>query len=77
MEECIVTDELLLVHTLVTVGDVKLLRLGIGFTETLVVLVAVNPFPSVAVTVYVVVDAGVAITGVPVTLDNPVGGNHE
>ena len=51
VEECRVTDELLPAHTEVTVGDSKSLIFGSGFTDTVVVLVAVNPFPSVAVTV--------------------------
>jgi hypothetical protein len=37
----------------------------------------VHPFPSVPVTVYVVVVVGLAITVVPVADDNPVAGLHE
>jgi hypothetical protein len=49
---------------------------GAGFTVTTTVVVFVHPFPSVPVTVYVVVVAGPAVTVAPVVDDNPVAGLH-
>jgi hypothetical protein len=47
---------------------------GDGITVTIIVAEAVHPFTSVAVTVYVVVESGVAITVVPVVALKPVAG---
>ena len=49
---------------------------GIGFTVTVTCAVAVHPFAS-AVTVYVVVEVGVAVTLAPVVALNPVAGLHK
>lgn len=47
---------------------------GSGFTVTVTEAVLVHPLPSVPVTVYVVVIAGLAVTLAPVVADNPVAG---
>jgi hypothetical protein len=49
---------------------------GIGFTVTVTCAVELHPFTSVPVTVYVVVDAGLAVTLVPVVALSPVAGDH-
>jgi hypothetical protein len=48
-----------------------------AFTVTADVAVALQPLPSVPVTVYVVVVVGLAVTVVPVVGDKPATGNHE
>lgn len=49
----------------------------IPFTVTVTCAVAVHPFRSVPVTVYVVVEDGPAETLAPVVLLRPVAGDHE
>lgn len=47
--------------------DVVTLTVGVGLTVIVRVAVPVQPFAAVPVTVYVVVDAGETVTGVPVS----------
>ena len=53
---------------------------GNGFTDNVTVAVAINPFPSVMVTVYTVVAdtvlTGVAVTEVPVVAESAVEGDQ-
>ena len=49
---------------------------GVSDDVMVVVAVAVHPFPSVPVTVYVVVTPGAASTVIPVVADNPAAGAH-
>ena len=53
-----------------------MLTSGNPLTVIALVLTAVKPFPSVAVTVYVVVTVGDAVTVAPVVADSPVAGAH-
>ena len=50
---------------------------GAGITVTVTSAVFVHPFAAVPVTVYVVVDAGLAVTVAPVVDDSPAAGLHE
>ena len=50
---------------------------GSGFTFTVTCVDAVQPLPSVPVTVYVVVDVGFAVTGEPVVALSAVDGVHK
>jgi hypothetical protein len=54
------------------IGDVA--AVGKELTETVTVALFVHPFPSVPVTVYVVVVAGLATTVEPEVEDRPVAG---
>jgi hypothetical protein len=49
---------------------------GIGLTETVTVAVLLQPAALVPVTVYVIVDVGLAVTLAPVVADNPVDGDQ-
>jgi len=49
---------------------------GTVFTVTVVLAADLQPFTSVPVTVYVVVEEGLAVTGVPVVAESPVDGLH-
>jgi hypothetical protein len=57
--------------TLLTVTAV-----GVGFTVIATVFVAVHPSALVPVTVYVLVDVGLAVTVSPVAADKPVAGDQ-
>ena len=57
------------------VGDGDTMITGIGFTVTLICDVAVHPFKS-PVTVYVIVEDGLAVTLAPVVALNAVEGLH-
>jgi hypothetical protein len=59
------------------VAEEKLNALGNGLTETVFDAVLTQPFPSVPVTVYVMVLDGLAVTVAPVVADSPVAGLHE
>lgn len=48
--------------------------MGLGFTVMVALAVSEQPFESVAVTVYSVVEAGDALTVLPVVPDKPVDG---
>jgi hypothetical protein len=50
---------------------------GVVLTVTVTVAVLVQPAADVPVTVYVVVDAGFALTVAPVVADKPVEGDQE
>ncbi len=54
--------------------DEPVIEGGVPIKVTVAVSVAVNPFPSVMVTVYVVVDAGPEVSVVPVVAERPVAG---
>ena len=56
--------------------DGTVVMVGNGLTVTLILSFPVQP-AVVPVTVYVVVDAGLAVTGVPVVADKPAAGPHE
>jgi len=64
-----------LAQAVVTCGAIEP-PLGAGFTVTNTVVVFVHPFPSVPVTVYVVVVVGPAATVAPIVDDNPAAGLH-
>ena len=49
---------------------------GSGFTFTVTCVDAVQPLPSVPVTVYVVVEVGLAVTVEPVVALSPVAGDQ-
>lgn len=53
-----------------------MVTVGKGLTVTVTVFVFVQPFASVPVTVYVVVEVGFAVTMAPVVADKPVAGLH-
>jgi hypothetical protein len=57
-------------------GGVFTVTTGNGFIVTVTCVVAVQPFAS-PVTVYVVVEVGLAVTEEPVVALNPVAGLHE
>jgi hypothetical protein len=50
------------------------LTTGIGFTETVMVVLLVQPAAFVPVTVYIVVADGCAVTDAPVVAESPVDG---
>jgi hypothetical protein len=52
------------------------IAVGVGFTVIATVLVAVHPAALVPVTVYVLVDVGLAVTVSPVVADKPVAGDQ-
>jgi hypothetical protein len=52
------------------------LIVGNGLTLTITVAVFTHPLASVPVTVYVIVEAGLAVTEVPVVADSDVPGAH-
>ena len=52
------------------------IAVGVGFTVTATVFVAVQPNSLAPVTVYVLVDVGLAVTVSPVAADKPVAGDH-
>jgi hypothetical protein len=56
-------------------GGVVTVTTGSGFTVTVTCPVAVHPF-EVPVTVYIVVEVGLAVTGEPMVELNPVAGDH-
>jgi hypothetical protein len=49
---------------------------GVGFTDTVTVAVLLQPAAEVPTTVYVVVDAGFAVTVDPVVALSPLAGDH-
>ena len=53
-----------------------IVHVGFGLTVTVTVAVEVHPAALVPVIVYVVVDAGFAVTLAPVVALNPVAGDH-
>ena len=64
-----------LAQAVVTCGEIEP-PLGAGFTLTVTDVVFVHPFPSVPITVYVVVVVGPAVTVAPVVDDKPMAGLH-
>jgi hypothetical protein len=54
----------------------NVIAVGVGFTVIATVFVAVHPAALVPVTVYVLVDVGLAVTVSPVVADKPVAGDQ-
>jgi hypothetical protein len=61
----------------IVAGNAPAVTVGVVFTVTTTMALAVQPFNAVPMTVYVVVASGSASMLAPVVADNPVDGAHE